>query len=872
MGRIAGSHRAPAPKFPAGSQVRVQLQDTRLVRILLHPFVKFLLAITVLLLVCGGAVFGHYYVQFGKMIDRRLTGDIFARTSKIYSAPEPLFVGQEATLSEVIGKLRRAGYSENKTNRMGWYQEVKGGLEIFPGSESYFRDEPVLIRLAERKIQRIVSLKDNAEQQSYELEPELITNLFDRSREKRRLVRFEDLPPDLVNAVLAAEDKSFFQHSGIDYARVLKVAYEDIRAGNRAQGASTLTMQLAREFFLTPARTFKRKLAETLIALQLERRLTKQQIFEFYCNQIYLGQRGSFSLHGVGEASLAYFGKEVRQLTLPEAAFLAGIVRGPNIYSPYRNPERAKERRNRILEAMARIGAISSEQRDEALKAPLKVVPAYVETGDAPYFVDLVRQQLLERYSEKELLSTGYRIYTTLDMDLQRAASEAVRIGIHLVDEQLAKRKKREPWPEAQTALVAMDPHTGEVKALVGGRFYGASQLNRVLALRQPGSSFKPFVFAAAFNSALDGSRPVITPATVVDDSPTVFVYDGGTYEPANYREKFRGNVAARTALALSLNVATVKIGEMAGFEKVAQLAREAGLKTARGTPAVALGSYEASPLDMAGAYTIFAHGGKRVDPFLVRMMKRPNGEVIEEHQTRERAALDPRIAFLMTRLMEGVIQSGTGAPVRARGFTAPAAGKTGTSHDGWFAGYTSNLLCVVWVGFDDNRELPLSGAQSALPIWTEFMKRAASQRQYRNMLPFSAPPGLASVDLDPASNQLATAYCPERRAEVFIEGSQPTEPCALHTLQATRPSLLGRLFGFGARPAVAQPASGAGAPDPAAGSAAAGRGVPGNGPPADADSSDPEKKKKGFFGKVFGVFKGGDKEKDREKEKGKPQ
>ncbi len=869
--------------------MRIQLQDSRLARILLHPLGKAFLGFSLALFLCGSVIFIYHYMRFAKLIDARLRGDIFARTSRIYASPEPLFVGQETSVQELTAKLRRAGYNENKTNRTGWYQQVPGGVEVLPGPDSYFQDEPAVVRITAGKIQQIISLKDNAAQQQYELEPPLITNLFDRSREKRRLVRFEDLPPDLVNAMLAAEDKSFFQHSGLDYGRIIKVVYEDIRAGNRAQGASTLTMQLSRGFFLTPERAgwpgIKRKLAEMMIALQLERRLTKQQIFEFYCNQIYMGQRGSFSINGMGEASLAYFGKEIRQLSLSESAFLVGIIRGPNIYSPHKYPDRARERRNRVLEAMHRIGAITAEQRDETVRTPVKVLPPYVETGDAPYFVDLVREQLLERIPEKALVSSGYHIYTTLDMNLQRAATEAVRAGILLVDEKLAKKKTKTPWPEAQAALVAVDAHTGEVKALVGGRFYGASQLNHTVAMRQPGSVFKPFVYAAAFNSALDGSRPIVTPVTVVDDSPTTFVYDGGTYQPGNYRENFRGMVPARYALAHSLNVATIKIGEMAGFEKIAKLARDAGLKTPKGTPSVALGSYESSPLEMAGAYTIFSNSGKRVDPILVRMVRHMDGRVIEENRPHEKPVLDPRVAHLMTRLMEGVINSGTGAGVRGMGFTAPAAGKTGTSHDGWFAGYTSNLLCIVWVGFDDNRELPLSGSQSALPIWTEFMKRAASSRKYRNMVAFPSPPGLTSAEIDPASNQLASAYCPERRPEIFIEGSIPTELCSLHTLQINAPMLPGNPFGIGIRPTVAQPGATSSGPAYNA-SPPAVTPAPrpnGNGPGDDGAGdraarevgiSEPEKRKRGFFGKVFGVFKGGREESaaKRKKEEDKPQ
>lgn len=855
-------------------KLRIQIKNTRLVRALSHPATKIVLAVLIVGAAAGGGVFAYYYTKFARLIDRRLAVGVFAHTSKIYAAPEAVFAGQAETVADLEGRLRRSGYSETKTNRVGWYQEVKGGLEIFPGPDSYFQDEPVLIRLADGVIDKIVSLRDNTEQQRYELEPELITNMFDRSREKRRPIRYEDIPDNLRDAILSAEDKNFFQHSGFDYLRLVKATFEGIQPGNRIRATSTLTQQLARGFFLTSTRTLRRKAAEALIAMQLEHRLSKEQIFEFYCNHIYLGQRGSFSIAGVGEAALAYFGKDVKQLALPEAAFIAGMVRGPNIYNPYKYPDRARERRNLVLEAMARNGFITERQREEAAALPLKVVPGSVETGDAPYFVDLVRETLLARYSEKDLISDSYRIYTTLDINLQRAAGEAVREGMKLVDDQLAKRKKK--YPPAQVALVVLDAHNGEVKALVGGRAYGVSQLNHAVAMRQPGSAFKPFVYAAAFESALDGTGPVVTPITVVDDSPTTFVYEGmpAPYEPSNYKEKFLGPVTARYALAHSLNVATVKIGEMAGFDKIAQLAQDAGLKNTKATPAEALGAYEAAPLDVAGAYTVFANAGVHVEPSMVRTVKNQNGDVIEEHKPVTKVVLDARIAGLMTNMMEGVIQSGTGAGVRALGFTAPAAGKTGTSHDGWFAGYTSNLICVVWVGFDDNQELPLSGAQSALPVWTAFMKRASTLRQYRNMAGFDAPPGLVSVDIDSASGLLATPGCPDHRSELFIEGSQPTEYCSLHGLQTAQPRIAAAPSPAGVV-AVPQPAPVPAAPPRASASPTSDPAIRTNGPVAPepgAKQTPPQpEKKKGFFGRILGAITGSDSQKPPPADKRKP-
>ena len=394
--------------------------------------------------------------------------------------------------------------------------------------------------------------------------------------------------------------------------------------------------------------------------------------------------------------------------------------------------------------------------------------------------MDLVKDQLIERYNEKELVSQPYRIYTTLDTELQKISSEAIRVGIKEADDLLAKKKKK--YPEPQVALICLDPHTGEIKALQGGRSYGVTQLNRVLAKRQPGSSFKPFVYAAAFNSAVDGSKPLVTPSTVVVDEPTVFTYDNGnrTYEPDNFHERFYGPTTLRNALAHSMNIATIKVAEMIGYGKVADLVKKVGFKGVLDTPSMAIGSYDVTPLEVAGAYTIFANNGQYLETNLIRAVKAQDGTVMEEHHPQPKQVLDPRVAYLMTSLLEGVMRYGTAADVHKRGFNVPAAGKTGSSHDAWFAGYTSNLLTIVWVGFDDNTNMPLLGAQAALPIWTEFMKRAVALRRYRDTKPFEPPPGVISVPVDTETGMVATALCPSQSEEVFIEGAQP-DVCFRH-------------------------------------------------------------------------------------------
>ena len=430
----------------------------------------------------------------------------------------------------------------------------------------------------------------------------------------------------MVNSVIAAEDKRFFEHGGLDIVRVLGAGIADLRRGVSAQGASTIDMQVARSFFFTTKREWSRKLKETIVAIELNERFSKQQIFELYANEIYLGNRGSFSIHGFGEGAEAYFGKDVRDLTLGEAAFMAGIIRAPNRYSSAeRHADRAIEARDRVLTQLQEDGLASAADVEAARKQKLKFSGGGMTGSDAPYFVDMVKDHLLEQYSENDISSQNYRIYTTLDPALQRAASEAVEVGMANVDKQLAKRyekwkKKGEAVPQAQVALVALDPHTGEIRALVGGRNYGESQLNHVVARRQPGSVFKPFVYAAAFDNAVEGNQPVVTPATTVVDEPTTFQFDGNEYTPNNYGEEFYGTVTLRDALIHSLNVATVKVAEMIGYQRVVEMARQMGLDPhIRATPAVALGAYEMTPLEVAAGYTAFATNGIRSEPLFMR-------------------------------------------------------------------------------------------------------------------------------------------------------------------------------------------------------------------------------------------------------------
>lgn len=756
----------------------------------LHPAARIVLALTAVLLTAGVGTFLYYYLKYARLIEEKLSGGPFTNTSMVFAAPRVVSLGDEATAEDLIAVLRRSGYSESRTNRVGHYVLRGDSLEIYPGPDSYFRQEAAVVRFQQGRVAQLISLRDNTERTQYLLEPELITNLFDRNREKRRLVQFRDIPPVLVQAVVSAEDKRFFQHAGFDPLRILKAIYVDIKKGSKEQGASTLSMQVARMFWLDQKKTWRRKAAEALITLELERKLTKEQIFEFYANQVDLGRRGSFAIRGFGEGALAYFGKDLRELDVAEAATLAGLCQRPSYTNPYRWPERARQRRNVVLSLMRENGYLSDREYAQAAAAPLVLARGGVESTDAPYFIDLVNDELQERFQDHDFQQRTYRIYTTLDMNLQREAVEAVRIGLKEVDERLRRRNKAygtNGSPLAQAALICLDASTGEVKALVGGRNYGLSQLNRALAKRQPGSSFKPFVYAAALNTAITGTGMPITASTQLVDEPTTFWFDGRPYEPRNHYKEFYGTVTLRQALAKSMNIPTVKLAEMVGYKNVVDLARSSGLNmNIQATPSIALGAYEVTPLEIAGAYTVFANRGVYLKPSWIKSVRDDRGEIIYDARTERRQALDERVAYLMVNLMEEVIRSGTGAGVRARGFLLPAAGKTGTSHDGWFAGFTTKLICVVWVGFDDNQELHLEGAQSALPIWAEFMKRAHTYREYATARGFEAPDGIVSVEVDPSSGLLATPSCPLTRSEVFVSGTQPQELCRLHRSGST--------------------------------------------------------------------------------------
>jgi penicillin-binding protein 1B len=764
-----------------------------------HPWAMLALRVALLgVAVAGVAVFGvfwFYYFKYEGIVDTRLKQPLFAQTAKIYAAPREVRAGQKLGIQLIANELRQAGYTSDaatKASPLGTYSETGQSIVVRPGPQSYHSEDSATIQISKGTVQSITD-EHGQPLASYELEPLLITGLSDANRIKRRLVTYDELPPNLVHAVVSIEDRRFFDHGGVDYIRLIGALRNDLTPGHHyVEGGSTLTMQLARGFFLTPERRIKRKLKEIIITFQLEHRFTKKQIFEMYANQINLGQRGSFSINGFGEAAQAYFGKDVRELNLAECALLAGIIQSPNRLSPFRHAERSLERRNLVLDSMVETGAITKEQAERAKAEPLHLTPGSVDASEAPYFVDLVRDDLTQKLGDRDFNGEGLHIYTSLDPDLQQIATAAVNATAPLIDQQVDKlharaKKLGQPYDNIypQVALIALNPHTGQVLALVGGRSYGNSQLNHAVAHRPTGSIFKPFVYASAFQTAVEGTMlpgqdKLFSPVTILNDQQQT--YGEGTdqeYTPRNMHGQYHDEVTARYALQRSLNNATISLASMIGFDRVAALAREAGVKSARATPSMPIGSYDATPLDMAGAYTVFANNGLHIDPWMLASVRTPSGDVIEDFTPASKQVLDPRVAFLTTSMMQDVLRGeGTGAGVRNRGFTAPAAGKTGTSHDAWFAGYTSNLLCIVWVGNDDYTDIKLQGADAAGPVWAEFMKHAVQLPQYSDTHDFSAPDGVQVVSLDKATNLLSDTACPDAYNAAFLDGTAPTDPC----------------------------------------------------------------------------------------------
>ena len=739
------------------------------------------------------------YVQYSREIDARLHGERDRVVPRVFARPLTLESGLPVTMNEVIERLNDAGYAQRaRVERAGEFAVDKNVLALIPRGGDR-TGQPVQATFASRAARRgapevfyrITRLAASGKPApTVTLDPPLVTALMAGPREKRRRVPLNTIPSRVQQAVLAIEDRRFYAHPGVDPIRMVGALVTNV-AGDRPYlvGASTITQQLSRNFFLTEEmaeeqqsrqRSLRRKLQEQFMAVILETKATKDEILELYLNDVYLGHRGSFALHGVAEAARIFFGKDVSNISLSEAAMIAGVIQSPSNHSPFNNLARAKERRDVVLRAMVDAGYITKDAADRAASEPLKVASRGVE-NEAPYFVDYLQTVLGSVAPGATKKSGALDVYTTIDLSLQRYAQDAVRDGLTKVDAVLSRRK-RGPPRVAQAALVAVEPRTGEIVAMIGGRSYNQSQFNRaVSARRQPGSTFKPFVYLTAFEAAAENGLN-LSPASIVRDEPTTWTVNNQEWSPRNFDEEYEGDTTLRRAFTMSRNIAAIKVAEEAGFGRVAALWKrmKVGETDLRGYPSIALGVFELSPLEMAEAYTVFPNLG-RIQP-LTAIARVVSGKDEVKPATQE----GPRVAratsaYLMTDMMRGVLNEGTGYGARAAGFTLDAAGKTGTTNDlrdAWFVGFTPELLTVVWVGLDDNQPLGLSGAQAALPIWASFMMKALAGHPN---ISFHVPAGLKFAQIDRDTGMLAGPNCPHTSWVAFLEGTEPTHECDLH-------------------------------------------------------------------------------------------
>ena len=759
------ARRVTAYQAPPRSRFR------RFLRFFINPW---LVTFTLVFVLTGFLTFTYFWFEFSDRIDRSLlSGQFYTPSAGIYSAPKLLITGESTTMLGLIEYLKSAGYIEKNAKAdesRSRYSVVEGKLIIEPGitgvidGTKVFPAVSVSFAKDGKSVNGIADLEKRAQVEKIKLEPKMLSTVAAEGDGRRRTVTFQDLPPHLIKAITVTEDRAFFEHYGVNFrgiARALWRRYEDTEDSPLSnQGGSSITQQLVKNLILLRKdATYERKATEAFMSVILETRLSKEEIFTLYANQIYLGQQSGVSIYGVGEAANVYFGKDVSQLTLPEAAFIAGIIRSPNRYGPYKNPERVEERRNQVLDSMLEAGEITEQQASEAraTKLTLKPVTGRKDLQGMPYFSQYVIEELPKVTADPEALQ-HYRVYTSIDPDLQRMAYETVSRRLEKLDKFFPKKQKG----NLNAALVAIRPKTGEIVALVGGRDYEQSQFNRATdAMRQPGSVFKPFVYATAINSAYDTSSRVFTAATIFKDEKKIFAAGNETYAPNNYGDTFSNKeTTLRDALVKSKNTITVDLGMQVNIGKVMNLAHKAGMpKVERAYPSMALGTAEATPLSVASAYTMFANLGDRVAPMPITKITAGDGSTVSAPQVDKKNVVRSDVAYIMDDIMKDVINRGTAAQAQGWGFKNVAgktafAGKTGTSRDGWFAGFTPELVVVVYVGFDDNDDLGMKGSDSAMPIWADFMKDALQLHPEWNG-DWAMPAGVRRAEIDTRSGTL---------------------------------------------------------------------------------------------------------------------
>ena len=743
---------------------------------------KIFFILAVVTVIAGAVWIGIIVNTTSEGISKRFAGRLWRIPSTVYSDSTLLFPGQGVNPPLLIEKLHHLGYWDvkGKPVQKGEIRAEKGAIECFLRDvhTPFLKRDGIAVRIefGDGIISALSRMDTKESLPILEIEPEELSRYFGQDRERRMLVSIANVPKHLIDAVMAAEDHRFFDHHGVDLRGIIRAFITNLKEGAIRQGGSTLTQQLAKNYFLTPDRTYKRKLKEVLISLILEYRYDKNQILEIYLNEIYWGQQGPDAVNGVGEAAKFYFGKSVPDLSVEESAILAGIIRGPNHYSPFVNRQACLNRRDEVLLRMRSLGTLSEEAFRSAMAAPVVLADPSLYKRKAPYFIDYLTRQLSELYSPEVLSSQGMAIHTTLDTQVQKAAETALATGLDRLEVQHPGLKKSDPKERLQGAVVVLQPKTGSILAMVGGRAYGDSQFNRATqAKRQTGSALKPFVYAAALKQA--------TPLMRLSNTPRDYIVNGRPWHPKNYNKDAKAVVDLRDALATSQNIATINLAYDIGLDSVAEKIRSFGLEMPEHAyPAMVLGATEVFPLDLAVAYCVFAADGLAPNPMALKEVVNEGGEVIEGRHATIRQVLEPNEAYLMNDLLQSVVTFGTARGLSKLGVGWPVAAKTGTtndSKDAWFVGYTPDILALVWVGFDNGDSILGTGAQAAMPIWAELMKAIP---QYVSGGWFEPPPGIVKRRVCSQSGKLAvTPYCPYPVEEVFLESNAPAETCNLH-------------------------------------------------------------------------------------------
>ncbi len=757
----------------------------RRTRSLRWRFVLFLFTLSVFALLIASIYLLILYLE----ITSKFEGRIWEYPSKIYSEAQIIYKGQDMPQSFLAGKMKRMGYGkiDSAPQHQGQFRINGKTMEIYLRDFDYplekVKGRKVKINFSGDRIADLLEVSPSKEIELLEIEPEILATFYGTMQEERTVVKLEDFPDHLLKAVICAEDFRFFQHHGVDYLGIVRALMQNIRHGRVVEGGSTITQQLVKNLYLTEERTLARKVKEAVMALILEARYPKERIIQVYMNEIYLGQRGPISICGFGEASRFYFGKNVRDLDLSESALLAAMIPSPGSYNPHTHYRESVERRNRLLAQMLDRKMITKEERDRAVSYAPVLARSSEAFRQAPYFVDFLKSQLLELYTEEILQREGLKIFTTLDPFLQSCAERTVERGLSLLERErphlIRKGKKLE------ACLVSVQPQTGNILAMVGGRDYQKSQFNRVTqAKRQPGSLFKPFVYLTGFIASQQSKDARFTAVTILQDEPYEITSGGKLWKPENYDNDFRGEVTARKALEDSINVPTVRMSEMVGLKNIVTTVRQCGIQSQmRLFPSLSLGSEEVTPLEIAEAYSVIANLGKKATPISIKDVVNLDGKAIEKRRIEIKQVISPQACYLITDILKGAVTRGTARFLIDCGFHSIAAGKTGTTNDyrdSWFMGYTPQILTLTWIGYDDNESTGLSGSSGAMRLWAEYMKSVGENYAIGD---FVVPRGIITVSLDANNLQKATEKCPEVISEIFIEGTEPQESCTDHTI-----------------------------------------------------------------------------------------